>query len=199
MLIPERTEVRVELEQDLRSGGDKVGEEVDYKVLDDVYDANHALLIPAGTPAYGRVTKSSRRGMFGKPGKLEFTCDYVFLNNSQHVALRSDPMGKSGHGNVGAVVATALFLSVLGVFINGRDVLIKRGTDFPMYVDAPTIIPKPVDASAGSSSVSLFTLKDGEQFTGQISSFDGTTYIVTTGAGPRQVAGADVKSIYAVK
>lgn len=66
--VPERTEVKVELQEDLKSGANKTGEEVPYKLAEDVYGPGHVLLMTAGTAAFGKITKSSRRGMFGKAG-----------------------------------------------------------------------------------------------------------------------------------
>jgi len=205
--VPERTEIKVELQQDLKSGANKTGEEVPYKLAQDVYGPGHVLLIPAGTMAFGKITKSSRRGMFGKAGKLEFSCDYVQIGDGKHLPLRSDPLGGSGHGNAGAVIATALFLSVFGVFVNGRDITVHKGQTFPMYVDKPTIIPAPVVAGAApvaaapisaGPSKSLFTMKNGDQITGSISSFDGKTYEINTDNGSKTIASDDVKSIYAL-
>jgi hypothetical protein len=201
--VPERTEVKVELQEDLKSGANKTGEEVPYKLSEDVYGPGHVLLIPAGALAFGKITKSSRRGMFGKAGKLEFTCDYIQIGDGKHLPLRSDPMGGSGHGNSGAVIATALFLSVLGVFVNGRDITVPKGKVFPMYVDKPTIIPAPFvagaapnPAAADGPAKSLFTLKNGDQVVGSISSFDGTVYQINTDAGMKTIQASNVKSVY---
>ena len=161
--------------------------------------------------AYGKVTKSSRRGMFGKAGKLEFTCDYLLTKDGIHVPLRSSQLGHGGRDNTGTVVATALFLSVLGVFINGRDVVVPKGQQFSMYVDQSTAIAAPIDAShmatiapatatpAATPGKSLFTLTNGDQVVGSIASFDGATYQLTTDKGPKSVKSSEVKSIYALK
>jgi len=201
ILIPERTEARMELEQDVKSGADKVGDEVKFKTVNDMYDDNHALLIPAGTDAYGAITRSSRRGMFGKSGKIEFTCDYILTKDGVHVPLRASKIGGGGKNNTGAVVATVIFLSVLGVFINGRDVTIHKGQQFDMFVNQSTVIGAPNDASAAKTTVgqSLFALADGTTVQGSITSFDGTTYTIQTANGPTTIKAADVKSVFALK
>ena len=94
IVLPERTEVRVRLQEDLKSGANKEGEEVPFVVAADVYGPNHILLIPAGANAYGKVTKSSRRDWLGKPGKLAFSCDYVFTSDGTHIPLRLGPNGE---------------------------------------------------------------------------------------------------------
>ncbi len=89
--IPEGTAVHLALLKDLKSGGSKGGEDVPFEVSQDVYGPGHVLLIAANTPAYGKIQESSRRGIFGKAGKLKFTIDYILAPDKTHIPLRSDP------------------------------------------------------------------------------------------------------------
>ena len=214
VVLPERTEVRLRLNTELKSGANKEGEEVPFVVDSDVYGPGHVLMIMQGTAAYGKVTQSSRRGMFGKAGKLNFTCDYILTPDGTHIPLRSDPLGQNGHSNTGAMIATTLLFSVAGVFINGKDVTVHKGQVFTMYINentpvtppavagpvplvaVPVAAPAPAPAAPGKS---LFTLKSGEQIVGAMNGFDGVTYTVTTDSGVKKIAASSVKSIYALK
>lgn len=214
VVLPERTEVRVRLNTELKSGANKEGEEVPFVVDSDVYGPGHVLMIMQGTAAYGKVTQSSRRGMFGKAGKLNFTCDYILTPDGTHIPLRSDPLGQNGHSNTGAMIATTLLFSVAGVFINGKDVTVHKGQVFTMYINENTpvtppaitgaapLVVAPSAAPASSPAApgkSLFTLKTGEQIVGAMNGFDGTTYTITTDSGVKKIAASSVKSIYALK
>lgn len=213
IVLPERTEVRMRLGADLKSGANKTGEEVPFTVANDVYGPGHVLTIMQGAAAYGKITQSSRRGMFGKAGKLDFTCDYILAPDGTHILLRSDPLGEKGHSNTGAMVATALLFSVAGVFINGKDVTIHKGQEFTMYISENTPLTPPlVNSTASTSAVtpatassaavpgkSLFTLKTGEQVVGTMIAFDGATYTVSTDSGEKKLATSAVKSVYALK
>ena len=212
IVLPERTEVRVRLNQEIKSGANKTGEEVPFVVDSDVYGPGHILLITQGTAAYGKITKSSRRGMFGKAGSLDFTCDYVLAPDGTHIPLRSDPLGQSGHSNSGAMLATTLLLSVGGVFINGKDIVVHKGQQFTMYINentpvappsfgsAPAVVVSAAPAPAASTpGKSLFTLKGGGEVVGTMSSFDGKTYTIATDKGEKKIPAAQVKSIYALK
>lgn len=201
-ILPERTPIQVRLDNELKSGGSKTGEEVPFTVVSDVYSPNHTLLITAGSSAYGKVTRSSRRGVFGKAGKLDFTCDYVVAPDKTHVPLRAQPMGGSGRNNTGAMVATAILLAPIAILMNGRDVTIHKGQEFTMYVDKDTPVQPflppssvPVAAAPGKS---LFLLQNGSQVTGSLVSFDGATYTITTDQGTQTLKAADVKSVYAL-
>ena len=52
--IAEGTQVHLSLLKNLKSGGDKAGEEVPFEVARDVYGPGHVLLIAADTPAFGK-------------------------------------------------------------------------------------------------------------------------------------------------
>lgn len=210
VVLPQGMPVHLALQAELKSGGSKEGQEVPFEVLRDVYGPlpAHLLLVPAGTPAFGKVTKSSRRGMLGKGGKLEFTCDYLKMTNGMHVPLRAEEVKARGRSNGGANVAAALLLAPGWLLINGRDISVHKGQEVSAYVDQDTRLTQgdasaPATLLAASSPVSpgkaLFTLKTGEQVVGSMTAFDGVTYTVATEGGARTLAAADVKSIYALK
>lgn len=215
IVLPEGTEIKLTLEKSLKSGAEKVGEEVPYEVARDVYTPfpAHILLIPSGTPAFGKVTRSSRRGMLGKGGKLEFTCDYVRALDGTHVALRSDKAIASGRSNAGANVAAALLLAPGYLLINGRDISVEKGKEMTAFVDQETLLSDPhaaLSAASASaplsalpqaptaSSLSLFTLKNGSQIVGTLASFDGTNYLVATPAGTQSLRVDSVASMHAL-
>ena len=217
--VPEGTVVHLALLKDLKSGGSKGGEDVPFEVSQDVYGPGHALLIAAGTPAYGKIMESSRRGIFGKAGKLKFTIDYILAPDKTHIPLRSDPQLVRGKDNRTTAIATAILFAPVAMFINGHDVSVKKGEQFIMYVNAPTVaqspsaIPAPTpDALAAPPAASasfapaavlpaapaqsLFTFANGAQAVGTLISFDGSTYTVSTTRGMRQFKKAAITSIH---
>jgi hypothetical protein len=211
IILPEKTEVKLSLEKDLKSGADKVGEVVRYEVERDVFSPfpAHVLLIPAGAEAFGTVTKSSRRGMLGKSGKLEFTCEYVQAPDGTHIPLRSAPTKEKGRNNTGTSVAVAVLFAPVALLMNGRDITVHKGQEFVSYVDEDTALADPkkevpaptpsvVPSAPQATGQTLFTLNDGSQFVGTIQSFDGTTYVIATNAGRRDVSAASVKSMQAL-
>jgi hypothetical protein len=218
LVLPEKTEIKLTLEKDLKSGADKAGETVPYEVDRDVYSPfpSHVLLIPAGAKAFGKVIKSSRRGMLGKSGKLEFTCEYVLAPDGTKVPLRAAPTKEKGRNNTGASVAIAVLAAPIALLMNGRDVTVHKGQEYTAYVDEDTDLPdpkglaaepppapQPATASApeagppppAPAGQTLFTLNDGLQLAGTIQSFDGTTYVVATANGSRSLSATSVKSM----
>lgn len=199
VVVPERTEITLILDKDLKSGATKIGAEVPYRVARDVYSPGpaHLLLIPAGAHGYGKVTQSRRRGLFGRGGRLEFTCEYVVAPDGTRIPLRSGPVQGKGHGRPGGVVAAVVFPPLL--LLNGRDVTVHQGREVTAYVNVDTLVgdltvaqDRPVPAPAGQT---LFSLADGSELVGSLVSFDGTAYTVRTPTGSRSLAAADVRAM----
>lgn len=213
--IPEGTLVHLALLKDLKSGGSKGGEEVPFEVSQDVYGPGHVLLIAANTPAFGKIQESSRRGIFGKAGKLKFTIDYILASNKTHIPLRSDPQLVRGRDNRTTAIATAILFAPIAIFINGQDVSVKKGEQFTMYVNAATLAQSPytapalpatptlpvvsviVPASATTAPAqSVFVFANGTRAIGTLISFDGSSYTVSTTKGMRKFKTAAIKAVY---
>lgn len=137
--LAERTPVKVALMETLTSGQGKPDDEVAFELREDLYGPNRELLAVKGAQAFGHIIRTKKRGMFGKSGKLDFSCDYVRAVDGTKIMLRGT-QNNSGKGNGGATIATVALVSVLGVFINGRDVCVKKGTEFTVYVNEDTTV-----------------------------------------------------------
>jgi len=147
-VLKEGTLVLLQTQEKLVSGQVAEGAPVRYKIMRDVVGPGGVLLVAYGDFAEGRVTRSRRRGMFGKAGQLEFTVDSATAVDGTRVPLRSTQQ-MAGKDNKGTVIATALLLTVLTVFVSGKDVDLPAGTEVAAYVDHDTVIGSPQQASAG--------------------------------------------------
>ena len=108
--VPAGTPVVLTLNQSIKSGAAKAGDTVTYKVAREV-DDGQIILIPMGTPAYGKVTTSHGAGAFGTPGKLQITCDYVQLTDGTHIPLHAaGSISRQGGSNEGAAATTGIVL-----------------------------------------------------------------------------------------
>jgi hypothetical protein len=133
--IPDGTEVRVALDQDLKSGSTKTGSDVHFTITRDVRGMDGVVLIPAGSPAVGHVEQSHGAGFIGKPGKIAFSCDFAVMPDGTHVPLRTDEKSKYGRDNRVASVGAAVVFTPLALLLPGRNEVIKSGTQFTVYVD----------------------------------------------------------------
>ncbi len=148
MVLKEGTVVLLQTQEKMVSGRIAEGAPVRYKIARDVVAPNGQLLIAYGGFAEGRVTRSRRRGMFGKAGQLEFTVDAATAVDGTRVPLRSS-QEMAGKDNKGTVIATALLLTVFTVFIQGKDVELPAATEVAAYVDHDTEIRSPQEAPTG--------------------------------------------------
>ena len=147
VVLREGTPILLHTEEKMVSGRTAEGSAARFRVARDIVGPGRQVLIGYGDLAQGRVTRSRRRGMFGKAGQLEFTVDSVTAVDGTTVPLRaSEEMG--GKDNTGTVIASALLLTVLAIFVHGKDVDLPAGTEFTAYVDHDTAIGSPLPPRA---------------------------------------------------
>ena len=190
-VIPERTEVFLAVEDDMKSGDIKEGEEVRYTVSRDVSDPQSHVLIKAGWPAYGVVNQSKRRGIFGKSGKLAFSCDYILAPDGTKIALRGKAINEYGRDNRTASVLTAIFFSPVGALINGKDVTVRKGDLYKMYVDKTvTLTPK-----ITRPEKNIFVMNSGKSYVGTLSRINGDEMVVSTDMGEQKASVSELAEV----
>jgi hypothetical protein len=179
----------------LMSGRSRVGDTVHFETMAPVYANDNSILIPAGCPAMGTVTRSKGSGMFGKRGQLEFTCDYAVLPNGDHVPLTGQKLGGAGANGTAAVVAVTVLVSPLGLLIKGGTITLDKGTPIEMYIaDGAKVTPT---HHAYPKVKADFTLseKNSADVVGTVLGFDGDSYTVKTDIGSQKLALKDITSI----
>jgi hypothetical protein len=188
-VLKEGTLILLQTQEKMVSGQVAEGAPVRYKIARDVVGPGGKLLVAYGDFAEGRVTRSRRRGMFGKAGQLEFTVDSATAVDGTRVPLRSSQQ-MAGKDNKGTVIATALLLSVFTVFIHGKDVELPAGTELAAYVDHDTGIGAPQDAPAGGvlRGEPEETVAISGPVPGQTFASDGTIQVTVTVTPERKFA-----------
>lgn len=163
--LKESTPILLTLEEKLVSGDTPQGSTIRFRVDRDVYGAEGIILVAAGTPAVGTVTKSSGSGMFGRAGELNFTLDSTTAVDGTPVSLRA-VRNAEADDNVGGVIVGALLLSVFFVFMSGDDVEFEPGTQFTAFVKSDVAVAKPKKATGtaynGPRSAALLSPRNGE-------------------------------------
>ena len=163
------TPIRLRLGRTISSASEKVGNSVDFDVLEDVTVSN-VVVIPKGRVALATVTSADHKKSMGRAGKLEVNIDSVRLADGEKAAMRATEGGKAG-GHVGAmtgaIVATSIVFfpaAPLFLFIHGKDLVIPKGTEITAYVNgdmtldmAKFLPPSPVAAptTASLSQISI--------------------------------------------
>lgn len=141
--LAEDTPIRLRLGRTLSSGTEKLGDKVDFEVLEAV-KVGDVVVIPQGAMAIATVTEAKPKGRMGRAGKLNINIDYVQLSSGEKAMLRATK-GGSGGGRTGAMtgamVATGILFfpaAPLFLFMKGKNLIIPKGTEITAYIAADT-------------------------------------------------------------
>jgi len=133
------TPIKLRLGRTISSSDAKVGDEIDFEVLEDV-DVDNTVVVSKGGLAIATVTEAEHKKSMGRAGKLNVNIDSVRLVDGEKAALRATEGGKGG-GHVGAMTGAMVATSIvffpaapLFLFIHGKDITIPKGTDVTAYV-----------------------------------------------------------------
>lgn len=170
----EDTPVRIKLSRNISSKDAKVGDKVDFTVIEEV-KVKDVVVIRQGAMAMATVTKAKPKGRLGRSGKLDINIDYVQLATDEKVPLRAVKGGSGGTRTTamtGAMVAAGILFfpaAPLFLFMKGKNIEIAQGTEVTAYVaaDTPldrakfegtpaqTTIPAPASTTSGISITSV--------------------------------------------
>jgi hypothetical protein len=136
------TPIHVKLGRTLSSANAKVGDEVDFEVLNDVVVDGFSL-VRKGATATGFVTEAEPKKRLGRGGKLSVSIVYVRLTNDEKADLRSVKEVKGSSSTAGAVFPMMF----------GKDVEFSQGTEFIAYVNGDKRLKAANFSAAKESSV----------------------------------------------
>ncbi len=108
--LDDGTPVRLRINRTISSEDAKVGDTVDFEVLEDV-NSHDVILIPRGGIALATITEAQSKRRMGRAGKLNVNIDNAKLVDGEKVALRAVKEVKGGSHTgamTGAIVATAI-------------------------------------------------------------------------------------------
>ena len=134
------TPIKLRLGRTISSAEAKVGDEVDFEVLEDV-KVNDTVVIAKGALAMATITDAEHKKSMGRAGKLNVNIDSVRLVDQEKAALTATEGGKGG-GHVGAMTGAMVATSIvffpaapLFLFVHGKDITIPKGTEVTAYVN----------------------------------------------------------------
>jgi len=139
-MLLDSTPVRLRITQTISSADAKVGDVVEFEVLDELVIQNRSV-IETGARAVGVVTKAKHKRRLGRGGKLDISIQYVRLTNLEKAALRGsrDTAGGGHTGKMtGAIVATSIVFfpaAPFFLFVKGKDITIPQGTEITAYIN----------------------------------------------------------------
>lgn len=158
--LEEGTPVRLKLVNTVTSSKAHEGDEVSFKVIDDILAIDgKTVLIPAGSSAWGSVTEANKRGRIGGKGELALIIEGAQAANGKTVPLRAS-ISREGHSKLGTVIALSLLVTPLFLFMRGKDAKIHAGAQLSAYIDRDSIIDIPSASPAVASASPVKTRRD---------------------------------------
>jgi hypothetical protein len=197
------TSIKLLLLETLRSGRAQKGARINYRVDEDVLDANGNVLIKKGTPAYGTVLNSRASGAWGKRGALDISVDYTTAVDGQKVALRGSKETRGG-GDKSLVVAGALLVAWPLMFCKGSNVTMESGTNLIVYVDDNLNIDssyRPLNREYSPQNNGFpeadrnIVMKNGDQIPCNVIELKNGVYAVNTKNGVLNIKESDIQVI----
>jgi len=145
VIIPDGTEVEVQLKNNLSGEEAKIGDVVDLSVVRDVL-VNGTVVINQGASATARITEAKKAGHWGHTGKLEWAMQDAQTVGGARIPMRFTKSleggSKGGTVAVGAVVTTVLLgpVGLLWGLKKGKKAIIPAGSKFSVFTDKDSTI-----------------------------------------------------------
>lgn len=135
VMIPEGAAVKLTLMQRLDSGdkGLEVGDKVRLQAAEDV-TVGGKVIIDRFAEAEGHILEKKHSKWLGRKGKIDFEIDWVKAVDGTKIPLRAVAR-KGGKSHVAGMVAVTALVSPIGLFMRGKNAVVKRGTEFTAYVN----------------------------------------------------------------
>jgi hypothetical protein len=122
--------------QTISSANAHEGETVDFEVSETVV-IQGLVVIPKGSVALGKVTKTEPKRRFGRTGELEISIDSVRLVDGSRTPLRANQekgVRPIGGGRLAATIAGSPVL----LWVKGKDVVFQKGMETTAYINGDT-------------------------------------------------------------
>jgi hypothetical protein len=139
-VLQDGTPIKLKLNRNVSSSDARVGEGVDFEVLEGI-SVNGVEVIAKGGLALGTVTEAQPKRRMARGGKLDMNIDSVRLADGEKTALRAVKEAKGG-GHTGAmtagIVATGLLVWPAAPFfllMHGKDVTVPKGAEITAYIN----------------------------------------------------------------
>lgn len=145
VILPEGMAIPLQTRADISSKSARTGDEVELAVAKPV-TIGGVVVIPAGTPAVGTVTRAKSNGLLGRSGKLDIRVDRLKAGQLD-IPVRGQRNAQGKSGTLGSVGAGIVFLP-LAILVRGRNVKVPAGTAFDVYIDQEVHVPSANSPSA---------------------------------------------------
>jgi hypothetical protein len=142
------TAVPMKTTAEMTSKKTKVGERFALVVASDVVVGGQ-VVIPAGATGVGEVVSVTKKGAFGRSGKIQVRVLYVDVGSTR-IEL-TGTFDTAGKGNTTGTGVAAVAVGVFSAFVTGKSAIIAPGTEINGYAAKDTDV-QAVGAAAAAAN-----------------------------------------------
>ncbi|MEL7219604.1 MAG: hypothetical protein AAGK01_14400 [Pseudomonadota bacterium] len=145
LILPQRTRIPFVVSQEISSKKARKGDLIKLTLRDDLVFEG-AVVVPAGTPAVGEISKAQKKGFMGEGGRLSARMLYFDLPTGP--VRISGPLASLGDDQT--ELATLATTATLGIafFVTGKSAVIPAGAELSVLLDREARIPHRVQEQA---------------------------------------------------
>lgn len=157
--LPANTEITLRVNQEVTTKGDTWSEGDQFKLTvgEDVMLGEY-VVIPRGTPAWGKITWLTNKGAFGKSGKMDIEIEYLELSGRR---IKLDgTYRQEGEGNTLATVGGVIAAGVFAAFITGKSGRLPEGRELTATLEERLELAIPASAVAQSRELAPLARPD---------------------------------------
>jgi hypothetical protein len=130
--LSEGAVLTMKLMQAVTSKKSQTGDILDFE-LAEPYIMGDMVVLQKGLKATGHITESKKAKGMGKQGTLNISIDYLTLSDGRVIKLTSQ-QDNEGKNSTGAVIAGAVVLTPIFLFVKGKNINYEVGQVFKVYV-----------------------------------------------------------------
>ncbi len=154
LTLPANTPITVRMNEEITTQRNREGESFYLSVVSDVVRDGY-VIIPAGSRAVGRITWLTKKGMFGKSGKMDVSIEAIEVGGTRVPTVGT--FRQEGEGNTVATVGVVILAGVFAAFVTGRSGVIPAGRELEIHTrndftvalaNAPAPVATPVSSPA---------------------------------------------------
>jgi hypothetical protein len=132
--LQEETPLKVKISKELSSDKAQVGDVITFTVVENL-KVDGKIVIESNTEVVGEVIEAEKARSLGRPGKLDFTINSIKSVDGQIIKLRSTAKKIVGKNKTGGVIAGAVIIAPLALFIKGKNVTVEKDKEFLVFID----------------------------------------------------------------
>lgn len=145
--LPKDTLLKIAFTDTFSSRDSKVGDEVRFKAIDNLY-VNDVLVLPKGATGVGTIKKIRKPKAFGRDGRVDINFVHIYALDGTKVPIYvgdlAEQEAKTAAGAAGVAVGGMILLgpvgAIGGAFVKGKQVEIPAGTVTVVQTSADTEI-----------------------------------------------------------